>query len=226
MSGEPRIRVASVGAEAGPVVVVDHFHPDPDMLRAFAATQRFGPAERHYPGVRAPLPDDYFAQVRHVIAGVMRQVFGLHGAADILDASFSIVTRAPEALSVAQRLPHIDAVEAGRMAIVHYLNPGDPDGTAFYRHRATGFERIDADRAPGYHARLAAELREQGAPTGYVDAGGALFERTALIPAAYNRALLYPGNILHSGAISAGRALPADPATGRLTVTAFLDVQR
>ena len=62
-------------------------------------------------------------------------------------------------------------------------------------------------------------------PTGYIAEDNALFERTALIDARFNRALLYRSNVLHSGAIAADAVLSPDPALGRLTVTAFFAIE-
>jgi len=62
-------------------------------------------------------------------------------------------------------------------------------------------------------------------PHGYIADDTALFERTALVDAAYNRALLYRSYVLHSGAIARDAVLSADPAAGRLTITAFLAIE-
>lgn len=218
------ITARRVGAEAQPVVIVDGFHPDPDALRAYAIAGRFAPAHHHYPGVRAALPPDYFAAVRPALSPVLREVFGSAARTDLLDASFSIVTTPPDRLTVPQRLPHVDAIEPGRIALVHYLSPGGGDGTAFFRHRATGFESIDRARSAVYHPLLDAELRRDGVPAGYMHGSTALFEKTAAVEARYNRAVIYRSALLHSGAIAADAVLSADPAIGRLTVTAFLTV--
>jgi hypothetical protein len=217
----PDIVARRVGQEEQPVVVIDGFHPDPDALRAAGIAGAWRPGERHYPGVRADLPADYLCRVRPVIALVLRDVFGLRGGVDVLDASFSLVTKAPGELTLPQRLPHVDAVEPGRIALVHYLAPGEGDGTAFFRHRATGYETIDAARGPGFYEALRGEV-EVAPPTGYVHDDTPLFARTALIPAHFNRAVIYRSAMLHSGAIADVEALSADPAAGRLTVTAFL----
>lgn len=223
MTDGPSITVRSVGRERQPLVVIDGFTRDPDGLRAYAAASRFEPADRHYPGIRAALPPDYLRSVQPVIATVLDKVFGLRRSARLLDASFSIVTAPPHTLGLEQRLPHVDAIEPDRIALIHYLSPGGGDGTAFYRHRSTGFETIDQTRAPDYYARLNAELRERGSPPpAYIAGDTELFERTALAEARYDRALIYRSAVLHSGAISPGATLSPDPATGRLTVTAFL----
>ncbi|MBX9815029.1 MAG: hypothetical protein A4S12_04185 [Proteobacteria bacterium SG_bin5] len=221
MTATPDISARRIGQEREPLVIVDGFAPDPDALRAAAAAARFAPAGEHYPGVRAPLPADYLASVRPVLATVLREVFGARARLRVLDARFSLVTTPPDRLTLEQRLPHVDALEPGRIALVHYLMPGGGDGTAFFRHRATGYETLDATRAPRYQAMLAAELRA-AAPAGYIAGDTALFERIAVVPAEDNRAVIYRSALFHSGAISPGARLSADPRLGRLTVTAFL----
>jgi len=219
---QPDLVTLRIGTEAQPIAVIDGFHPDPEALRAAAARARFEPGRHHYPGIRAALPPDYFARTNAAIATALRDVFGYGASASVIDASFSIVTTAPDQLTVAQRLPHVDAVDANRIALVHYLDPAGGDGTAFFRHRETGFETIDAARSPGYFASLDRALADAPPTPGYIRGDTALFERTAAIDAKYNRAVLYRSALLHSGAIAPDAALADDPLRGRLTVTAFL----
>jgi hypothetical protein len=221
----PSFTVHHVGREAQPVVVIDGFAPDPDALRAAALEAPFGPALQHYPGVRAALPDSYIPAQRTVLAQVLGPMLGRSGAVELVDASFSIVTTPPEALDIRQRIPHCDAFGAERIALVHYLAPDGGDGTAFFRHRSTGFETIDAERAPIFFGQLDAEFRYGGLPPArYVTGDTNLFEQTLAVEARYNRALVYPSYLLHSGAIAPDAVLSSDPALGRLTVTAFLSV--
>lgn len=218
---KPDIVARRIGGEGQPIAIVDGFHPDPDSLRAAALAAKFEPGRHHYPGIRAALPADYFAKVRPALVPVLREVFGVSGV-DLLDASFSIVTTPPGELGVEQRLPHVDAVQPGRIALVHYLAPTGGDGTGFFRHCATGFETIDAARSAGYLATLNAELRADPPAAAYPFGDTSLFERIAHVEARYNRAVIYRSALLHSGAIAADAVLDPDPATGRLTVTAFL----
>ncbi len=217
----PDIFARRIGRERQPIAVVDHFHPDPDALRHFACTAAFGPGRNHYPGIRAALPSDYFDAVRPALTTVVAQVFGHRGGIALLDASFSIVTTPPDRLSIEQRLPHFDAVDPARIALVHYLSD-QQGGTAFYRHRATGFETIDAARAPQYLDAMSNEVREQTPPPIYIAGSTAQFEQVSAVDAQSNRAVIYRSALLHSGAIPPDAALSGDPAEGRLTVTAFL----
>lgn len=224
MSG-PAVTVHRVGREAQPLVVIDGFAADPDGLRNYALRSDFGPAANHYPGVRAALPAAYLPAQLAVLAEVLGSVFGRHGAIDVIDASFSIVTTPPDRLDIRQRLPHCDAFGTDRIALVHYLTPEGGDGTAFFRHRSTGFETLDENRAAVFFGQLDAEMRYGAVPpAAYVAEDTPLFERTMAVEARYNRALVYPSYLLHSGAIAPDAVLSDDPARGRLTVTAFLSV--
>jgi len=218
--------ISYVGREGQPLVTLDDFAPDPDALRTAAIGSQFGPAAHYYPGVRATLPADYMVGRMPLIAAAIDAAFGLHGKVALIDASFSIVTRPPGLLSVQQRLPHCDAFARRRIAFIQYLSPDGGDGTAFYRHRSTGFETVDEARRPIFFGQLDAELRLGGLPpSAYVAGDTPLFEQIALAEARYNRALLYPSYLLHSGAIAPDAVLSADPAAGRLTITAFLTVE-
>ena len=218
----PAIDISAIGRESEPLITIDGFAADPDALRAAAISASFRPAENHYPGIRAPLPESYLRDQRPVIAEALERAYGHCGDYEVVDASFSMVTTPPSALAWPQRLPHCDAFGAGRIALLHYLSPMPSDGTAFFRHRWTGHETIDEARASAYFKRLRAEIGAASPPAEYIAGDTALFERTALVEARYNRALLYRSYLLHSGAIAPDAALSPDPAIGRLTVTAFL----
>ncbi|MDQ2762465.1 MAG: DUF6445 family protein [Pseudomonadota bacterium] len=212
-----------VGREGQPVVVIDGFAAEPDTLRDAACAATFGPALQHYPGIRAALPPAYMPSQIEMVKEVLGPMLGRVGAVTLIDASFSIVTTPPDELDVRQRMPHCDAFGADRIALVHYLAPGNSAGTAFFRHRSTGFETIDEARAPIFFGQLEAEIRHGGVPPPlYVTGDTPLFERTLEIEARYNRALVYPSYLLHSGVIAPDALLASNPAEGRLTVTAFL----
>ena len=222
MAGARTARVQRIGREGEPVVVVDGFAADPDALRAAAAALTFAPDGTHYPGVKAPVSSGWFADVGATLAAVLRDVFGFAEPATAIGAWYQLVTTPPAELTLLQRLPHVDALRPRQIALVHFLGTDDQGGTAFYRHRATGFETLDEARAPGFRALLAAEVGHGPPPAGYIGDGAPWFERIAEVRPAYNRALIYRSALLHCGLIPEGATLSADPLTGRLTVGAFL----
>ena len=211
-----------IGNEGEPVVIIENFATDPAGLRYHAARAEFAAADDYYPGLRTPVSPDYLEQQRRLLATIFDEVFGVTSNLAVLDVAYSLVTAAPTALTLEQRMPHVDALEPGRLALIHYLVPGGCDGTAFYRHRSTGFETIDAARSGRYFAQLKDDLTALGEPpTGYLDGSTPVFERIAHFEGRYNRALVYRGRALHCGAIRDSNALLADPVEGRLTITGF-----
>jgi hypothetical protein len=131
-----------------------------------------------------------------------------------------MATLPAEAANLAQRLPHIDTTQPSQLAILHYLCGPEHGGTAFYRHRATGFEAIDPNRGPAYFTALRGEIAGEDGPDGYIVGSGDLFEQTAAVTPVFNRVIVYASNLLHAGVLPA-RPLSLDPRLGRLTANTF-----
>lgn len=216
------LSVAEYGTEREPVVVIDGFAPQPERFIDDAGFLAFQPIGPHYPGIRAVVAP---AMLRDLLAGlqpVVVEVFGVPGF-EVIDAFYSLVTTPPSALAPIQRLPHFDGVERERLALLHFLARDERSGTAFYRHRSTGFETVSAERLPAYRAALDADIKRHGMPApAYIGGDTALFEQIALHRGRFNRAILYRSNTLHCAAIPDDMAFVADPARGRLTVNTFL----
>ena len=110
-------------------------------------------------------------------------------------------------------------------ASVHYLFHGNWGGTAFYRHRATGFEYVDEGRHEAYYQQLQQESEGPDAPgPGYIGEDTPMFERIDQIEGVFNRLVMYRRNSLHSATIDNFAVPPADPMTGRLSINTFIDV--
>ncbi len=219
----PRIEVRRIGDEGEPIVIIDDFAPAPARLVAEASAAPLATLGAFYPGVRAPAGAAYCAEVGPLVAGAARRVFGFAETLAFDRALFSLTQTSPGELTLPQRLPHIDDVAPGKLAIVHYLCAEDWGGTRFFRHRSTGFEIIGPDRHRAYLDALAADLRRDGEPEpGYIDGPTTMFEPIAAVDARFNRAVIYRSSLLHCAAIDNRRDLPADPARGRLTIASFL----
>ena len=220
-----QVAVARHGTEAQPVVLIDGFARDPESWREEAAMLAFRPMGEHYPGVRAPVPPALLRPLLAALAPVACEVFALEALA-VVDSFFSLVTTPPEALRPIQRLPHFDEVSPTRLALLHYLAPDERSGTAFFRHRATGWESVDAARLERYGATLTAEIERDGLPQpAYAAGDSTLFAELARHDGRFNRAILYRSNTLHCAAIPPGTSFDADPLAGRLTVNTFLDAR-
>ncbi len=222
---QPSIRVDHIGDERQPVVVVENFSPWPDRLIQDAETRNFKVMGPFYPGVRAPVSAVYFEGLSAVLAPVMRDVFGAENRIAFDRALYSLATTPSDSLALAQRIPHIDGIEAGMMAMIHYLSKENQGGTAFYRHRTTGFESITADRHRHYLDSLRQDFARHGEPSAaYITGDTPIFKQTAFYEPAFNRALIYRGNVLHCAQIKNQAALSVDLSLGRLTVASFLSV--
>lgn len=213
--------VEKFGAEAEPLVIIDDFASDPDALFEAACAKSYGFAGRHYPGIRAKADPAYLGAQMDVLQDALTNVFDIGQGAALVECAFSLVTTSRDQLTPIQRIPHFDTPDPKRLALLHYLCGPDGGGTAFYRHRSTGFETIPQDRLPAYDAALQSEVGDL--PTGgYITGDTALFEETGRVEARWNRMVIYRSFRLHSGVIPADLPLSDNPRAGRLTVNTFL----
>ena len=215
-----------VGAVGAPVVVVDDFTGDlPAIVDLAAAMAPFPRAQNYYPGLRRQIArgDAANAYVDAAMRAAAPFIGGAFDASrfDLIEASFSMVTAAPGELSPPQRAPHFDSTNPGYLALLHYLT--DTAGTAFYRQRTTGIERIDDANAPRF---IATARAESAARDGYINESDDQFEQIGAVEGRADRLTIYQGSLLHSGIIPADMTFSDDPRTGRLTANFFVQLRR
>jgi hypothetical protein len=218
-----------VGVEALPVIVIDNFLSNPEILVNYAALHcRFeGVSDTFYPGSRAPIPPIYCFALRAFLGEAIGKAFGLTASRVTGELGhFSLVTTPPEHLSVPQRMPHFDNTNPKQLAVLHYLCATEHGGTSFYRHRRTRFEFIDGARIRAYNHAVAEDLAAVGPlPCKYICGDDSMFERIGSFAAAFNRVLIYRSIDLHSADIRPGFTFDANPRTGRLTANTFFYYQ-
>ncbi len=223
----PQIRIEKrvIGSERMPLLVIDNFIADPERLARKAATAQFVTGGRFYPGIRAKAPPSYEHFLTTRLRPLFSEYFGLLNPSWRTSmCHYSLVTTPATQLTLPQCLPHVDSFAPDGLATIHYLFKGNLGGTAFYRHRATGFEYLDESRRPLYSQTLEAECAGPGRPRDtYINGDTALFQEIARAEGVFNRMLIYRRNSLHSGAIDAAFVPDANPATGRLSINGFLD---
>lgn len=208
------------------LVTISDLLETPDHAISQAILQNFAKITPQYPGVRAPLDPVVGAQWLGQLAPRLNQWFAGRSVRWEMQAWYSLVTTPPAALAPIQRLPHVDGTDPAQIAMMLYLHRPGPHsthgGTAFFRHRTTGLEALTAADYPRYAAALQADVARTGLPpAAYTTDGAPHFERTHVVPGAFNSAVFYRGNILHSGVIDNAAPLSADPREGRLTINAF-----
>jgi hypothetical protein len=219
-------RVDYIGHSRAPVIVIEDAWPNAlALVEAAAQRTDYGVRSLYYPGLRSSAPPEYANAILEALAELIRSTFGLQDELVVTDSTFSIVATPPEKLVPFQRVPHYDSADQNRIALLHYLS--ELGGTSFYRHRSTGLETITAEAQETYIRTVNAEVKASGMPPHqYVDGDTELFERIARYDAAFNRALIYRGSMLHSVNVPLGFIPDTNPRTGRLTVNTFLTVRK
>jgi hypothetical protein len=221
-----RISKFAIGSEGAPLLVIDNAVAAPEKLVNKATRNRFSVQGAYFPGIRTRAPASYEHFLEALLRPMAREHFGMEpGRFQFPMCHYSLVTQAPEKLLFLQRVPHIDSVAGNGLATVHYLFRGDWGGTAFYRHRSTGYEYIDEARQDAYYRRLQQESQGADAPgPGYIGEDTALFKRIGQVDGVFNRIAIYRRNSLHSGTIDNAQVPPADPLNGRLSINSFIDL--
>ena len=224
---KPELR--RVGESATPVVVIDEFSGDVGELIDIAAELAPFPyhRENYYPGLRRIITEadtTANAYVERALNDAAQFIAGAYdvGGFDLLEASFSMVVTDPSELMPAQRAPHFDTTDPRHYALLHYLNVPPDSGTAFYRHRATGVERVTDDNIGVFVPIARKEAASLPATSGYILGDNEHFKQTEAIEAVPDRLIIYPGSLLHSGVIPRGMNLSHDPRQGRLTANLFV----
>lgn len=208
-----------VGHLRTPILIIDDFLQSPQVLIDHAAGLTYRPSARTlYPGVNGDLGPDIAMPFVMALAPLIERLYGRR-----LDTHFDgkgffgLVTTPSEALTAPQSLPHYDSPNPETIAILLYLCGPEQGGTGFYRHRATGLERIGLADERAY-----LEAVTPGPASGrYFEDSDTQFERIGKVDAQVNRLIAYPSNLLHSGIVDPSR-LSSDPSQGRLTANIFI----
>lgn len=222
------IRVEDIGQSGSRVVVIDDFLNEAARVVDIAAAATPFPPEGQtaYPGRRRQIgPGDpasaYVMGVLQKVAPVIGQAFGVSGFG-IVEASFSMVTTPPDALSPVQRLPHYDWADPRMVAVLHHLHHLPDTGTAFYRHIASGIERVDAESVSRLRQAMRDEDAQRGLSPGFTAETNDRYEKIFHVEGRFNRLVIYQGALLHSGYIPPDFAFSDDPRSGRLTGNIFV----
>ena len=211
-----------------PVVVIDDFSGSIEHILDIA--EELAPYPRHtnyYPGLRRIFTAADTAANAYVKETCERAAQFIAGAFDIdvfdlLEASFSMVTLKPTELSSPQRAPHFDTTDQKQLALLHYLRAPPNSGTAFYRQRTTGIERVTDLNVSVYVPVAEVENAQLPADSGYFHGSDEFFEQIGAVEAVPDRLIIFQGSLLHSGMIPPDMPLTGDPRQGRLTSNIFV----
>lgn len=224
----PQLQSVNIGAHQA--LIIDDFLENPDALRDIAAQSEFslypGYADRKgYPGIRAEAPSDYSYTITEFLEPLIKAYFGVPEALALRKSicAFSLTSMAAEELGPLQRTPHFDASTPHHMAVLLYLCNERHGGTGFYRHKATGIQQITESNREHYLDVYYEEINAQRPAQRYFDDSSDHFEFLGMIPAKYNRLVMYQGSLLHTACINPAISINSDAMTGRLTLNTFYD---
>lgn len=219
-----RPRIGLTGRDKSPVTIIDDVLSNPEALKAEGQASTYSTEHRtFYPGHNGVIARESVLSVISALKPVIENVYDLPLTNQIrLSGYFGLVSTPPERLHLAQTIPHYDTTNPRMLAVLIYLSGPPHGGTGFYRHKATGIERMTLDNIADYNTALADEMAERDAlPRRYFDNSDDQFTCIGKVDAAYNRAVIYPANLLHSGLIDPAH-LSDDPHKGRITANMFL----
>jgi hypothetical protein len=223
---KPELR--RIGKESSPVVVIDEFSGRLDEILTIAEALAPYPSIKgnYYPGLRriiepADEANDYVERTCKDAGQFIAGAFDVDGF-NLLEASFSMVTTKPSQLSSPQRAPHFDSPDPKYYALLHYLRIPDATGTAFYRQRSTGIERVTEANIERFITTAEREAALLAPDSGYISGSDQFFEQISAVEAVPDRLLIYQGSLLHSGIIPPTMSFSADPRSGRLTANLFV----
>src|ERR1700730_8010303 len=209
------------------VTVADNVLLRPRQLAEFGLGLEFAEDDGNlYPGVRARVPAEFSRPFHAWLTRTLHATGVLEESSYIYDDArfFSIVNKSRAALLPLQRITHYDSPAPTEFAAVIYLFAGANSGTSSYRHRTTGYERIGGDNAGNYRIALNRNMKQFGPPAReYTNGSTALFERTHSVDSAFNRIVIYSGNVLHAADIDGGLFTGDDISQWRLTISSLIN---
>ena len=224
---KPELR--RIGKEASPVVIIDEFNGSVGEVLDIASGLAPFPTlkNNYYPGLRRIINPTDRAANAYVERTCRDAAQFIAGAFDIesftlIEASFSLVTTLPKDLSPPQRAPHFDSPDPKYFALLHYLAVPQASGTAFYRQRSTGIERVTEGNIARFITTAEREAALLPGDSGYISGSDEFFEQIDAVEAVPDRLLIYQGGLLHSGIIPQSMSFSADPGQGRLTANLFV----
>ena len=216
------------GKSQTPVVVIDDFSGSLEHILEMA--DALAPYPRHtnyYPGLRRifttadTAANAYVEEACERAAKFIADAFEMD-AFDLVEASFSMVTLKPTELTPAQRAPHFDTTDQRDLALLHFLRAPPNSGTAFFRQRATGIERVTEFNVSSYVPVAEVQIPQLPSGSGYFHGSDEFFEQIGAVEAVPDRMIIFQGSLLHSGIIPPDMPLTGEPRQGRLTANIFV----
>lgn len=228
----PSIEVVPI-TPAHDCLVIDNALTDPERWVELAAQHRaeFAASPHNaYPGLELRMPDAISARLDEFFARHIRARLGIRRTLRMY-SRLALATLSREHLSPRQWICHRDRLdtEPGRgiaASVLYLFHDTSMGGTAFFVPQRSEQETAMLIHESGTLASTDFAAK-YGLHPGYQTTSNAWFERTAAIPAKWNRLIFYDGgSVFHCSDIAAPNKLSADPRAGRLTLNGFFICRR
>ncbi len=226
LNPEHRLTVHSLTDEEN-CIVIDNVLLEPDRLVDLARRRKaefvVGQADG-YPGLQLSVDVSLLSPFQDAFRRHWRRPLSMGRPVPEMHARLSMVTFAPDRLGGMQSACHVDGPlvrpNAVVAAVLYLFHDETLGGTAFYRQnydfRRDGPWEDYEKEMKGFFS-----TRRQ-----YMGEGNRYFSPLLEVPARYNRLIMYPGHVFHSGLIRHPELLSANPDVGRLTLNIFMRCYR
>ena len=180
-----------------PIIIVDNLYVNPEIVREFSSTLPYTESKSillNSPGKRVKLDLD----IKH-LQDFTFNLIGKKNQGYIKPQVIFNRMRSDEKLTEVQTRPHIDTTLNMSHALVIYLNKDEEckGGTSFYRHKKTGFDLIKKNKYLDEVYEYKPHTYED-----FITDSNDDWELLELIDMKFNRMIIYPPNVFHSGYIN------------------------
>lgn len=217
------------------ILVIDNFLLQPEMLVTFASyhERNFKSAEGSYPGIVYGVKSMIMmSEIHRFIRMRLSNHLSFLRSSVKFTTQLSMVTLQPEELSCLQRLCHSDAqVGSGRAkitALLYLFDNPSLGGTGFYEwkqrekmQQATALELEGQNKAMPF---LQDQFDMFNNKPQYITESNEVAELIHMVPAKFNRLVVFSGDLLRSAYIEEPELLTAEVSTGRLTLNCYASV--
>lgn len=221
----PQIKL--IGKHKTPIIIIDDYATNLDeIVSQIIQKSCFKPDEvTNYPGIRSPIPKGL---VVGYLKPLMKALYGIYKFPDTAEPApkdnyFSLITTMPNDVSAMQSWPHFDTPNPNLIAVIHYLDKRSHGGTAFFKHKKSGLERIDNSNKDYFYQCADDYFQLKNTNTfSYCNEHHSEFSCYQKIEYKPNRLIVFPGQLLHSTLVDLNTDLDPNPASGRLTANMFV----
>ncbi len=211
-------KILKIGNEKTVVGVVDDFLVSLEPLKQGAVNgPGFKKPNSAYPGTTAPLLSSHIQEIGNTVVPLLMEIYDVpeHFVPQLGTSYYGLAFTRPDDLIPVQCIPHVDTNDDHTYVSLLYMNDGDFQGTAFYRHSPTGFERMGPGRKDAYQEVLRSQKsRIIDNPNYYQNDGD--FEEIFRVEYKPNRLAIYPGSLFHAPLVDSPDSLVDSVDKGRL----------